>query len=883
MEFCGINSFSEHTTIDFAALTKGGLFGIFGDTGSGKSTILDCINFALYGDVERSKGKTDIINYRSSSAEATFVFDMLSDGKRRRYTVVRSVKKDKSGTHRAMLYEDGKCIADKATSVEKEIVRILGVGKEDFRRCIALPQGEFAQFVKSAPSERLELIERLFNLSKYGDRLKEKLSQRQAETEGRFQNLSGQMTQYDGVTQEALADNLKILKASRERLIKLKDRQKALSDECARLTALSQRHQELCAARLRMSEIEKNAPKMEELRRDLKALPKCAEAARAESEAAKKRSDLEKISADIEKFNGETEEEKKKFSSFEKELSSTDFDGEILRLTKLSAAYDACAGKPEKLAVLENKLVGKRAEYRKIERELAELEEKRATAQKDAEKAEEELLKRGGDNFEQLLSVEIKGGFLKSEYADILGYLVSLRSGARVYEDGSRLYLYIIGELDKKIAEYKEKLGHLGNVRAAGVDELAQTLQNARKQRERLISDLNDRRQKHSEILAEIRLKQGELKRVNGDGDDLRARKDEVVEELKRVFGESVKDYSARAEQVRADLESIKKRRAFLSERLENCKTRLSELGGDMKRLAALKNSAEEELERLEKRLREAVAESGMGSLERCRELAEKFSDLPNAEKSLEDYDLSVLEISARIRGLEAVKGIDGFTEETLSEALNRRSAADAEAEELTRGIAVAQNLCQGLEAKLAEKSELNKAIAVCERERNLLFQLREITRGNKFMEFIAGEYLCDISSLASSTLLKLTDGRYFLTYRDNNFSVGDNFDCGNLRGVNTLSGGETFLVSLSLALALSQTICSRSLRSIEFFFLDEGFGTLDATLLDTVMNALEKLKSSAFTIGVISHVEELKQRIDYRITVYKATESRGSTISVNY
>ena len=86
-------------------------------------------------------------------------------------------------------------------------------------------------------------------------------------------------------------------------------------------------------------------------------------------------------------------------------------------------------------------------------------------------------------------------------------------------------------------------------------------------------------------------------------------------------------------------------------------------------------------------------------------------------------------------------------------------------------------------------------------------------------------------------------------------------------------------MVSLSLALALSQTICAKSLKSIEFFFLDEGFGTLDSTLVDTVMNALEKLKSSSFTIGVISHVEELKHRIDSKITVKKATESHGSTV----
>ncbi len=86
-------------------------------------------------------------------------------------------------------------------------------------------------------------------------------------------------------------------------------------------------------------------------------------------------------------------------------------------------------------------------------------------------------------------------------------------------------------------------------------------------------------------------------------------------------------------------------------------------------------------------------------------------------------------------------------------------------------------------------------------------------------------------------------------------------------------------MVSLSLALALSAEICARSLRPIEFFFLDEGFGTLDERLVDTVMDSLFKLKNENFSIGIISHVEELKHRIDRKLTVRKATEKHGSQI----
>ena len=147
-------------------------------------------------------------------------------------------------------------------------------------------------------------------------------------------------------------------------------------------------------------------------------------------------------------------------------------------------------------------------------------------------------------------------------------------------------------------------------------------------------------------------------------------------------------------------------------------------------------------------------------------------------------------------------------------------------------------------------------------------------------MEFVAEEYLQTVARNASGRLLSLTDGRYFLRY-ENGFVVGDNFNGGAVRGVFTLSGGETFLVSLSLALALGAEICLRSLRPIEFFFLDEGFGTLDEKLVDTVMDSLEKLKGEHFSIGIISHVEELRHRIERRLSVKKATERHGSQITL--
>ena len=105
LEFCGINSFSEKAEIDFRKLLGTGLFGIFGDTGSGKSTILDCIHFALYGKIERSSG-TDSINYKCDKAYVVFEFEITVNGERHVYQVRRE-RRRKNNVAKAFLYDCG--------------------------------------------------------------------------------------------------------------------------------------------------------------------------------------------------------------------------------------------------------------------------------------------------------------------------------------------------------------------------------------------------------------------------------------------------------------------------------------------------------------------------------------------------------------------------------------------------------------------------------------------------------------------------------------------------------------------------------------------------------------------------------------------------------
>lgn len=882
LEFKGINSFSEHTIIDFNVLTTNGIFGIFGDTGSGKSTILDCINFALYGNVERSKEKTDIINYRSDAAEVKFTFNILSGGKRRTYTVERTLKNDKYGTHKASLYEDDVCIADKASQVERKIVEILGVEAEDFRKCIALPQGEFSQFVKSSPSARLALIERLFNLSRYGDGLKEKINAAQSAAEAAYQNVAGRLQSYGEVSREKLDGICAQLKEERGRLEDMKKRESALTRRAEELKALNGLRAELEKTLESLDALNAKKADIDGLRADLSVLDKCREAVTAADEIKKKRFEIISSQNEAAKLENAVSANICLVERIKKQLAEGNFDERIAECVALAATYSASEGKEEKLGKILSDLSRRREDYRKIEDEKNALLKRLEEAKAEAEKRRRNLERYSAKDLEKLVNVEFKGAVLKEEYIKNLDYFAELKGNIRVYEEQSPLYEYVSGEVSRKVEEYKQRVDDVRDFKLSHVNESLSQLNEAEKKREEALKSLDRANELVQTLSAQIKIKENELETAKKDGKELRFRADELKSELERAFGKDCTDYSAAVRNNDAKLKKLRADKENLEASLKTAESEGNGLTVSAERLKTLIQAAQREIKTLEQKLGDLINSIPHKDVEKCRELSLRFSDVADAHKAVNDFDARIASLLSRKNELEKTDGITAVSDASVAEAEREKSDICGGVAELTGAIAVLENESKNLSERLKEKEEILKEFEAAEKERTLIARLKEVTKGNKFLEYIANEYLADVSSLASSTLLKLNDGRYFLTYKDNNFFVGDNYNCGNLRGVNTLSGGETFLVSLSLALALSQTICARSLKSIEFFFLDEGFGTLDTTLVDTVMDALEKLKSSSFTIGVISHVEELKHRIPNKITVNKATENHGSTLDIS-
>lgn len=219
--------------------------------------------------------------------------------------------------------------------------------------------------------------------------------------------------------------------------------------------------------------------------------------------------------------------------------------------------------------------------------------------------------------------------------------------------------------------------------------------------------------------------------------------------------------------------------------------------------------------------------------------------------------------------------------EETLRNC-ERLESEKREKEELK--ITLRQEIGR-MEEHLRQQEKIQKELSEIEHKLAILEDLRSVTRGKRFVEFLATERLRYISKSASKRLYEITNGNYELEINaDGEFIIRDNKNGGVLRQTATLSGGETFVTSLALALALSAEIQLKGTAPLELFFLDEGFGSLDDMLLDVVMESLEKIHHEQLKVGIISHVESVKARVPVRLMVTPAeTGVGGSRVSIEY
>lgn len=425
---------------------------------------------------------------------------------------------------------------------------------------------------------------------------------------------------------------------------------------------------------------------------------------------------------------------------------------------------------------------------------------------------------------------------------------------------------------DLPVEEIERQFAEIGRK-----DRETNRLQQIRSEQEAQMQQLRSRREAAASARAELLAREATLRERHDDRNRLWEQKQAQWQE--RTGGTPASERLTLIERslsaLREALTAAEERRRQTAEARERVQSDLVKHSEMYAVLTRQRAEAAEELQR-------ALMESGIGTAERVRELYGEKELLPQYQERLAAFESEW----ARLRYDEErlVQALDGRT--VSSEDWQAAKQAWDEWEQAyhtaKEQVAVARQAYASIEENHGKWQELQKLLEAETDELSRLEELKKLLEGKAFVQFIAEEKLASIARDASHHLKRMTKNRYALEIGDEGeFVLRDEGAGGLRRPVSTLSGGETFLTSLALALALSMEIQMRGGR-LEFFFLDEGFGTLDPELLEVVMDALERLRMEDFTIGVISHVPEIRVRVPRRLIVTPAEPlGEGSKISM--
>jgi DNA repair protein SbcC/Rad50 len=848
LELKGFTSFRDDQAIDFEGLD---LFAIAGPTGSGKSSILDAITYALYGSVDRVGRQ--VAQLVSQGQPRMAVMLQFGVGKER-YRVARSTPAHGGSKILLERWEDGEWRqagegADRVREADAMIRQAVGLDYEAFTRSVLLPQGKFAEFLVGDAKDRRNILTELLGLELFERlaRLAGEIKRMASAEAGANERLLS--TEYAGVTEEAVAEAAAVAAEAAARDASLAGAEGTLRKLADRWAETERSVQELrtCAADARRAGAisAESAEALEDL------ADRLAEAEAAASAAAKA-------------TEARTKEARKARAAWEKARAGW---GGTAQVASLRARAEALVGSRADVAKARAAAKAARAVIPKLAKRL--------------EGAEQAVAARVGEAEAAIAAVESSEEALdRATHADLVA---AVRSGVKV-GDPCPVCGRAIESLPKARgaqALERVKASHAKARRSA--EQASEALQRARADRgeaereagqakreairieEHLAEVLGDVESAESEIaeafggrvptdpVAVLDGRLGRLEELDRSSDVAEATLAEAKDE--RVIAERERDgLIARAAEVRGRLGGLS-----VSGLVERART----LAGPDLGLKELPQAAP--VTDMRELLAAATALAhGLGSL------AERLDELASARAEGEAVLLA-----------EAKDTVgDGFeSAASLSELVDAVAGARTAA---SREAATAEHRSAELMAKLANARDLIEQVTGQRGRASRFDALSKELRADRIIAFLQVEALQILAAAGSEHLSTLSGGRYRLAFDQDEFFVIDAWNGEERRSARTLSGGETFLASLGLALALSEQVRSLSLTrraDLDSLFLDEGFGTLDPETLEVVVDAIEQLGSDGRMVGVITHVRELALRLPARIEVDGSP--RGSQIQV--
>ncbi len=1003
----GLYSYQTRQTIDFSDLTEAGLFGIFGAVGSGKSSILEAITFALYGETERMNSR-DNRNYNMMNLRATrsyIDFEFLNY-EQKKYRITRAYRRNSKN------YEEVKPADIVLYAWEQEawipqesanVAELIGLSYQNFKRTIIIPQGQFKEFLELGATDRTKMLKEIFNLQRFD--LQAKTAGLFAETRSLLDQQEGQLLGFEQITAEAIAVKEEQLREA-ERIFKEKETDyKAASDELQQLKHLKADMELLEQKKRDFDQLQEQKPAQDALAAEVAVFERLqaafstllfntgqtqTELQQRQQQSAQEQERLVSLREEGTLIRQNLEVLQAAMLTMpQKRIEEMDlsFIGQWLRLDQeITAIKERQAKGIAFVQAVEEKVNAFKAKQDQEQAQLASLRAARPDAglllalekwwaQKEnldrrlAEEAvkyddvsavleqQEQTLKAEGidkisyasDFEQQVRATEDKLSALRQQESQ-LKVQAQLAQYAHTLDDGAPCPL--CGALEHPeiiaIADVSKELQQIGiaieqqnavlkeiSVQRSKAEQLLLLIHTAEQQKaaaalfitqqaaaikaheatfhwqgfaagdrkafeerkrqlETIEKQLSDKETVLADITIALSKEQENLEKANSKLEALRldcARNEALAgqnkDNIKYLDFETYRHYTVDA--ATALLIDLKAKNDQLEADYEQCNKTLNAItpliAGQESKLSGIDTRIAELTILLETQTNQAIQllqVHQMDSIEQVKEVLHRRLDVVSIRSALESFRV---QYEALQIGIEELKGkLNGKVFDPEQFTLLEQALAEMEAafKEYAERVAQLKGTISRESAELEKKSALIAQMTKTKNRADQLTVLKKLFDRAGFVEYVSSIYLRQLCEMANVRFHRLTRNQLSLQLNDSNdFELIDFLNDGRRRSVKTLSGGQAFQASLSLALALAESVQANARAEKNFFFIDEGFGTQDAASVHIVFETLKHLQKENRIVGIISHVDELKDMIPVSLSVVK-DEEQGSRIEKN-
>lgn len=915
-------SYIQETEIDFTKFGREGLYLITGDTGAGKTTIFDAITFALYGAPSGEYRRKDMLRSRGVEDGVCTYVELVFECMGRQYAVRRSLEYERpktrgSGTttkpaESVLTFSDNRSPLTKDGEVTAKITEILGVNESQFKQIIMLAQGDFRKMLFAKSTERQEIFRKLLDTGIY-KQFQSEIEKRAKNSENEFANAKAEMLRIidsaDCVQTEGFAQSAELFELKKM----------MIDDGLPNLSSLDL-FSELLNDFLRFDD-----KKKDEIGQSLKVIEKSIdEINRSIGTAQERNNNFEEVG----RLKTELPELEKNAEKLNAEYARTDKENSprIAEINAEKAVINANLEKYDELDKIRADLNKNRAFIKKSEKALISLNKNRETAENELDRMKNEL-KELGNVGEDLAGSKADKDRLehdKKALGDLLSDMDSLDNTRKELSAEQEKYKSANDKANQLEEDAKSLRERYDNERAGLYAEIAETLSegspcpvcgSVHHPNKAVKSDNSPDKAAVNAALKKAEKARDTAGKLCNSCAEIKGRFDSVSLSVEKKAAELNFEFSAeysgkkdeaekRLDSINAEIEVIsrkineakrkKERRDELNITIPEKEKETAETGKKCADLKSEIDKSEVRAEELKKQLSGLEKELGVKSRQEAEteikslqsEVDALENEVKNAGTQAENAEKQLREAHAKIDALSKQLP-ENYVPVDVDELKDKARRLGTEEKALTE---TSDNIKQRIianERALHNIAESLPKLKQREEQTALLSGLNAVANGkvkgrskSNLESFVQVEFFKDILRRANTRLDEMTDGRFELVcrsapsdnYRDQTLDINvyDRYN-GKEGDVRTLSGGESFLASLALALGLSETVRkSAGGVELETMFVDEGFGSLDDETLNQAMASLNTLTESGILIGIISHVNELKRSISRQIVVKK-------------